>query len=134
MIRCVGGVVHDASGRLLLVRRGRAPAAGKWSLPGGKLLPGESLTDGVARELREETGLTVKPGPCAGIVTRGPYEIHDYFCTVVTGALCAGDDAADVRWVDSDEYDTLDRNGDLVEGLTATLRSWQALPTAPRGA
>ncbi|MPY78562.1 MAG: NUDIX domain-containing protein [Actinophytocola sp.] len=134
MIRCVGGVVHDASGRLLLIQRGHEPAAGKWSLPGGRVLRGESLTDAVTRELREETGLTVEPRSLAGIVTRGRYEIHDYFCTVVTGALLAGDDAADARWVDGDEYDALDRNDDLVDQLTATLRSWHALPGAPRDA
>ncbi|GAA5128374.1 hypothetical protein GCM10025762_58600 [Haloechinothrix salitolerans] len=90
------------------------------------------MTDAVARELREETGLTVNPASLAGIVTRGRYEIHDYFCTVVAGALRAGDDAEDARWFDRDEYDALDRNGDLVDGLTATLRSWHALPTGPR--
>lgn len=132
MVRCVGGIVHDASGRILLVRRGHPPEAGKWSLPGGRLLAGESLTDAVTRELREETGLTVQPRSLAGIVTRGRYEIHDYFCTVVTGALRAGDDAADARWVDRDDYDALDRNDDLVDGLTTTLRSWRALPTGRR--
>lgn len=132
MVRCVGGIVHDASGRILLVRRGHAPAAGKWSLPGGRVLAGESLPDAVTRELREETGLTVQPRSLAGIVTRGRYEIHDYFCTVVTGALRAGDDADDARWVDRDDYDALDRNDDLVDGLTTTLRSWRALPTGPR--
>lgn len=134
MIPCVGGVVHDASGRILLIRRGQQPAAGKWSLPGGRVLPGEPVLDAVARELREETGLTVEPGSLAGIVTRGRYEIHDYFCGVVAGTLRAGDDAADARWVDSDEYDALDRNGDLVDELTATLRSWQALPGQRHGA
>lgn len=92
------------------------------------MLPGEPVLDAVARELREETGLTVEPGSLAGIVTRGRYRIHDYFCGVVAGTLRAGDDAADARWVDTDEYDALDRNGDLVDELTATLRSWQALP------
>ncbi len=132
MVRCVGGIVHDATGRILLVRRGHPPATGKWSLPGGRLLAGESLTDAVVRELREETGLTVQPRSLAGIVTRGRYEIHDYFCTVVTGALRAGDDAADARWIDRDDYDALDRNDDLVDGLTTTLRNWRALPTGPR--
>ena len=56
----VGAVVVD-QGRVLLVRRGREPLKGQWSLPGGMLEVGESLSDGVVREVKEETGLTVTP-------------------------------------------------------------------------
>ena len=56
-VRCVGAVVHDAAGRLLMVRRANEPGRGQWSLPGGRVEPGESDASALARELREETGL-----------------------------------------------------------------------------
>src|SRR6185437_6607454 len=55
----VGGVVIDKQ-RALLIRRGNAPLLGQWSIPGGLLEPGETLAQGVARELQEETGLVVE--------------------------------------------------------------------------
>lgn len=128
MIRCVGGVVHDGDGRLLLIRRANPPAAGLWSLPGGRVEPGESDADALARELREETGLDVVPGALAGTVTREPYEIHDYRCEPRGGRLRAGDDAADARWVDAVEFAALERREALVSGLSAALRAWEALP------
>lgn len=102
----VGGVaVRD--GEILLVRRGAAPAAGAWSVPGGRVRFGESLAEAVAREVREETGLEVEAGRFLGWVERMgdepvPYHyvILDFLATV-TGAAepAAGDDAADARWV-----------------------------------
>ncbi|MFD1047221.1 NUDIX domain-containing protein [Kibdelosporangium lantanae] len=62
VIRCVGGVIHDTQGRLLLVRRAHEPGKGLWSLPGGRVEPGENDAEALARELFEETGLTVEPG------------------------------------------------------------------------
>lgn len=104
----VGGVVFDGD-RVLLVKRGHAPLAGEWSLPGGGVELGETLVEAVARELFEETGLQVSVGPLIELVDRvhrdatGRVEYHyvvaDYLCTVTTGALQAGTDAADVRWV-----------------------------------
>src|SRR3954466_12295448 len=69
VVPCVGAVVRDAAGRLLLVRRGHAPGRGLWSLPGGRVEPGESVEQAVAREVREETGLTVRAGAPVGRVT-----------------------------------------------------------------
>jgi 8-oxo-dGTP diphosphatase len=132
MIRCVGGVVHDASGRLLLIKRGHAPGRGLWSLPGGRVEPGETDDEAVIRELREETGLTVRPGPLVGRVLRqapaGTYEIFDYACTVESGGLAAGDDADGVEWVDLAAFESLARRGELVAQLADTLREWQVLP------
>lgn len=127
-IRCVGGIVHDEAGRLLMIRRANDPSKGKWSIPGGRVEQGESDADAVVRELREETGLEVVPGGFVGTVTRGPYEIHDYRCEASGGEPVAGDDAADARWFTLADYTALDHAGALVDSLTATLRSWNALP------
>ncbi|HVV10714.1 NUDIX hydrolase [Amycolatopsis sp.] len=123
-VRCVGGVLHDPAGRLLVIRRGHDPGAGLWSLPGGRVERGESDTEAVVREMREETGLDVRPGELAGMVVRGRYEIFDYVCEVVGGELRAGDDAADARWVNSADFASLA----LTDGLVDTLRDWNRLP------
>ncbi|PXY19880.1 NUDIX hydrolase [Prauserella sp. PE36] len=127
-VRCVGGIVHDDAGRLLLIQRGHEPSAGRWSLPGGRVEEGESDADALARELREETGLDVVAGQLVGSVTRGSYVIYDYACTVSGGELKAGDDAADARWVDAAAFGALAAAGELTEGLAATLRDWGVLP------
>ncbi len=132
MIRCVGAVVHDAEGRLLLVQRANDPGRGQWSLPGGRVEPGESDAYAVARELREETGLEVLAGSLVGSVSRaapkGVFMIFDYAAEVVGGRLCAGDDASDVAWVDLVTFTDLDRRGLLVDQLAVTLAGWQVLP------
>lgn len=126
--RCVGGIVFDSDGRLLLILRGHAPSRGLWSLPGGRVESGETDTDAVVRELHEETGLSVRPERRVGVVTRDRYEIHDYACTVEGGTLRPGDDAADARWVTDAELADLDRAGLLTKGLHANLRDWGVLP------
>jgi ADP-ribose pyrophosphatase YjhB (NUDIX family) len=132
MIRCVGGIVHDAAGRLLLIKRGHEPGSGLWSLPGGRVEPGETDADAVIRELFEETGLAVRPGRLVGRVERaapaGVYEIFDYAAEAVGGALAAGDDADGAAWVDRAEFDALATRGLLVAQLAETLREWDVLP------
>jgi 8-oxo-dGTP diphosphatase len=130
MIRCVGAVVHDHSGRLLLILRATEPGRGLWSIPGGRVLPGETDVDAVRREVREETGLLVDVGPLLGSVLRAApggavFDIHDYSARVHGGTLSAGDDAAEARWVTAAEYALLT----TVDGLTEALRGWSALPT-----
>lgn len=114
---CVGGVVHDAAGRVLLILRATEPGRGRWSVPGGRVEPGESEVSAVAREVLEETGLVVSVGALAGRVEQGPYDIADYACTVVDGALQAGDDAAACRWTAYSELGSLP----LVDGLAEFL-------------
>ncbi|HUO61335.1 MAG TPA: NUDIX hydrolase [Candidatus Acidoferrales bacterium] len=111
----VGGVVVEGE-RVLVVRRAHAPLAGEWSIPGGLLELGEKLREGCAREVLEETGLTVEVGevldvfdsifPDAEGRTQYHYVLIDFLCRPTGGDLRAADDAADVRWCTSDELDT----------------------------
>jgi len=133
-IKCVGAIVLDDAGRLLLVRRGHPPDAGRWSLPGGRVEPGESDAEAVAREVREETGLIVTVGPLAGTVHRPApggdvYEINDYLATAVGGSLAPADDAADVRWCRPDELPGLP----LTPGLLDALAEWDVPGVRPPG-
>jgi 8-oxo-dGTP diphosphatase len=128
-VRCVGAIVHDAGGRLLLIRRGRPPAEGLWSLPGGRVEPGESDAEAVVRELAEETGLRVEPGSLIGQVERpGPggvtYDIRDYAAIVTGGVLSAGDDASDARWASAAELSRLP----ATDGLLEALAGWGVIP------
>ncbi len=123
-VPCVGAVIVRADGRLLLIQRGNEPGRGLWSLPGGRVEPGESDEEAVAREVAEETGLTVTVGKLAGRVRRGRYDIGDYFATVVSGELEAATDALDARWADPQELPALPTTTGLLEALT----SWGALP------
>ncbi|HET7329016.1 MAG TPA: AAA family ATPase [Nocardioidaceae bacterium] len=128
MVRCVGAIVRDAAGRLLLIQRGQPPAQGTWSLPGGRVEAGESDAAAVAREVREETGLSVQPGEQVGRVERdGPggvvYEIYDYAATVMGGTLAAATDATDARWAGPAELLRLP----CAPGLVRTLRDWDQL-------
>lgn len=128
-VPCVGAVVHDDEHRLLVVRRANPPAVGRWSIPGGRVESDETDAEAVRREVLEETGLVVAVGMWVGTVEiPGPggavYDIRDYACSVVGGALVAGDDASDARWVTRAELLQLDTVRDLVD----TLAGWGVLP------
>jgi len=128
VIPCVGAVIKDDRGRLLLIKRGHAPGAGLWSLPGGRIEPGETDAEALVREMREETGLVIEAGQLIGTVRRptqdgGLLDIRDYAATVTGGTLRAGDDAADARWVAASELEILP----ITEGLVEALTSWGVL-------
>jgi 8-oxo-dGTP diphosphatase len=127
-IGCVGAVIKDERGRLLLIKRGHEPGAGLWSLPGGRIEPGETDAEALVREMLEETGLTVEPGRLIGSVKRpgrdgDVIDIRDYAATVVSGTLRAGDDAADARWVSVADLGSLA----VTEGLLEALAAWRVL-------
>lgn len=123
-VAAVGAIAYDITGRLLVVRRGRAPAIGAWSLPGGRVEAGETDAQALVREVAEETGLDVTVGDLVGSVLRPPYDIRDYACTVVAGQLRPGDDVTDARWVTLAELRALL----TTDGLLEALASWDALP------
>jgi len=104
----VGAVVLEAE-RVLLIKRGHAPLKGQWSLPGGGVETGETLEQAVAREVLEETGLTVEVGPIVEVLDRisrdadGRVEHHfvlvDFVCRASGGILRGASDAEDAAWV-----------------------------------
>ena len=108
----VGAVVVDGE-RVLLIRRGHEPMKGEWSLPGGALEVGETLLEGVRREVLEETGLEVEPVAMIEVLDRiardgeGRVQFHyvlvDYLCRVVGGDLCCATDAVEARWASREE-------------------------------
>ena len=131
-VPCVGAVVHDGGGRLLLVRRGTPPGRGLWSVPGGRVEPGETPVEAVVREVREETGLLVQPTRLAGTVERPGlggtvYVIEDFVAVLADGSspsdAVPGDDADEVGWFTSEQL----RGLPCVDGLLAALREWGVL-------
>jgi 8-oxo-dGTP diphosphatase len=125
------GAIVVADGSLLMVQRGQEPAAGLWSIPGGRVEPGESLAQALEREVAEETGLEVVAGPLAGIhEVLGPphYVVLDFHAALQRRATpAAGADAADARWVPLESIQNLECTPRLVE----TLTSWGVLGGPP---
>lgn len=118
-------MVRDAAGRILLVQRSAPPESGRWTLPGGRVEPGEGLAEAAAREVLEETGLRVRVVAEAGVVQRGApgggvFEIHGFVAEYRGGEPVAGSDAAAVRWATADELDALE----LTRGLRELLSEW----------
>ena len=113
----VGAVIVEA-GKVVLVKRRYEPLAGRWSLPGGTLEVGETLETGVAREMREETGLDVEVGPMIEVFdriildaerrVRYHFVLVDYVCWPVGGELQAGSDVDRAILVDPASLDAYD--------------------------
>jgi ADP-ribose pyrophosphatase YjhB (NUDIX family) len=129
----VGAIIVE-QGRVLLVRRGREPLKGHWTLPGGLLEVGESLLSGVAREVLEETGLAVEPIELIELLdrihreadrVRYHYVIADYLCRITGGALQAASDADAVRWVERAEWNS--HSALLLDPITVRVveKGWQ---------
>lgn len=110
----VGGVIVS-HGRALLVKRGKPPLEGQWSIPGGLLEIGETLMEGVRREMREETGMDVRPLDLIDVFerieldgggkARYHYVVLDYLCEATGGEARAGDDVTHVAWASAEELE-----------------------------
>ncbi|HTE56063.1 MAG TPA: NUDIX hydrolase [Kofleriaceae bacterium] len=138
------GVAFDQDGRVLLVRRGRPPNQQVWSVPGGRIEPGEPAADAAVREVAEETGLAVRAVELVTAVDwieRGDdgalqvhYVILDYLVEVIDGALVAGDDAAEAGWFAPDQLARLSVTAGLhqvIERAREMARE-RGLATRPR--
>jgi len=126
---CVGAVAV-LDGKLLMIRRGHGPAAGEWSVPGGRVESGELLAEAVVREVREETGLECVCGELVGWVewldAGHHFVILDFEATVLSDASPMADtDAAEAAWVPLEDVPELR----LVEGLAEFLREHGYLAT-----
>jgi len=133
----VGAVIlHE--GRVLLVKRGGQPSAGKWSLPGGLVHLGETTVEAVRREVAEECALAIEVVGVAGVVdrvvrdadgrVRYHYVLVDYLAHPEPGEARAGSDAAEVRWVEVERVEELD----ITEGLIEMIRRAVALEDEAR--
>ncbi len=142
----IGGVIID-QGRTLLIRRGSQPLLGEWSIPGGTLELGESLEEGVVRELREETGIEVRvlelievfdrvylgDDSTAAEMKRRPrfhFVIADYLCERISGEPRAGSDVTDVAVASEEELSRFH----LTETATRVLKRAFTMDRARRAA
>jgi 8-oxo-dGTP diphosphatase len=126
----VGAIIVE-NNRVVLIKRGHAPAAGEWSIPGGTMEVGETVREAVVREALEETGLIVEPGELLGVfdrLLRDPhgraryhYVLVDFHCTRVGGELKAGGDAAEARWFTAEEVAKLPLPEDTAEVIRKGL-------------
>jgi 8-oxo-dGTP diphosphatase len=128
------GAVIVQDGRVLLIRRGRNPMKGHWTLPGGVLEVGESLAEGVVREVREETGLEVEVLELVELLdrihredgrVRYHYVIADYLCRVTGGELLVASDADAARWVERAEWNS--HSAVIIDPVTVRVieKGWQ---------
>lgn len=111
------GAVIVKDGRVLLIKRGKVPFLGEWSIPGGLVELGETVRQATEREALEETGLIVRTTELLGVFervipddgqrTRYHYVLIDFLCKMVSGELRASDDAADARWFTQEEINQL---------------------------
>ncbi|MGH2457728.1 MAG: NUDIX hydrolase [Chloroflexota bacterium] len=127
----VGAIVTRGE-RVLLARRGHAPAEGAWSIPGGRVELGETLPEALRREIQEECCLDVTVGDVAIVldrITRRPdgalvshYLIVDFWATAASGQARASSDAAAVGWFTLDEIRQLPTTTNLASYLEEALR------------
>ncbi len=125
--RVAVGAVVFREGRVLLVRRGQAPAKDLWAIPGGSIEIGETLQQAAEREIREETGIRIRaarPIFIFDVIERDEsesirfhYVIIDLSAEYVSGELSAGDDAVEARWVSAEEINSLAINSTTLQLL-----------------
>lgn len=120
-------------GKVLLIRRGKEPLRGRWSVPGGTLEPGETLQQGVVREIREETGMAVVVLEFLTVFERIErqagalayhYVIVDYLCEARSGEARAASDAEAVAWAGPNELGAYDLPEKALEVIQQGFRRW----------
>lgn len=136
-VAAVGAVVVD-SGKVLLIRRGKPPRPGQWSLPGGGQELGESYIEAAIREAREETGLAIEVLGLIDVVdsitrdesgrVRFHYLLADVVARPVGGTLQAGGDASEARWFSPEEVFALPLWSETIRVIEKAL----AIAAAPR--
>jgi len=132
---CAVGAIVFRGDSVLLIQRGKPPAQGKWSIPGGAVRLGESLEDAVIRELREEVKLEVRPVGVGKVIDRiytdsegkiaYHYVIIDYVCEAGAGQLQAGSDASDAGFLEIEKLDGMDMTEGTAEVIRDVHRRWR---------
>jgi 8-oxo-dGTP diphosphatase len=132
----VGVVVLNVQGDILLVKRGKPPRAGEWSLPGGLIDLGERLEDAARREVWEECGIEIAIGGFVATFepivydAAGEVEYHyvliDYWATHIAGTAVAQDDALAVAWVNLDAIHQFNLRSDTLYVIRAAHTAWSA--------
>jgi ADP-ribose pyrophosphatase YjhB (NUDIX family) len=132
----VGGVLFNSHRQVLLIKRNQAPAMGLWSIPGGKLEPGESLVESCRREFQEETGLEVKIKSIVAVVDRRIEGFHYVIVDFLAELLdvnhfipVAQSDVSEAKWIGLDEISQYP----LVNGLAEIITRAYKLNDTPSG-
>ena len=133
----VGAVIIERQ-CLLMVKNGTGPRIGHWGFPGGSVEWGETLTEALKRELREECNLEVEVLELyrlSDFIVRHADEVTDHFilshhlCQITGGELRADSDAKDVRWMPIHDLEEIRKEGGIIDLLLAsiiqTIRSTQ---------
>jgi 8-oxo-dGTP diphosphatase len=120
----VGAIIVE-NGRVLLIKRGKAPLLGEWSIPGGMLELGETLRQGAEREALEETGLVVRATDLLGVFDRivpdegertlYHYVLIDFLCERISGDVQSAGDASDAAWFSRQDVCELRLAADTVD-------------------
>lgn len=131
-------------GRALLIRRGKEPLCGRWSVPGGRVELGESLEQALGREMEEETGLIVAPVEILAVFDRIErdeagvlyhFVIVDYLCRWLSGEAVAASDALEAAWAAPGDLPAYDLSAKALEVVGAAFRRYAELePAAARRA
>jgi len=126
LIHCAAAICIRGE-HVLLIRRGQAPRAGEWSIPGGRIEPGESPAAAALRELTEETGVTATLHSLIEVIDTTfdaiPYRLHDYACLWQAGEPVAADDADAAQWFTLDEATALGMWPKTLEVVEAAVKA-----------
>ena len=134
---CAVGAIVFRGNAVLLIRRAKPPAQGKWSIAGGVVRLGETLEAAVVREVREEAGIEVKPLAVGKVVDRiyrdsegkiaYHYVIIDYVCEAGSGQPRAGSDASDAGFFEIEKLEEMDMTEGTADVIREVQRHWRTM-------